>query len=48
MLEKLVQAIVITFLLNLTLGLSRGNSTQRTGRRQPSQPFPELFVRSRR
>ncbi|MDJ0694168.1 MAG: hypothetical protein AAFX80_00330 [Cyanobacteria bacterium J06639_18] len=50
MLEKFVQAIIITFLLNLTLGLSGRNSTNvRT--RQPWQPFPESiarFVRSRR
>ena len=50
MLEKLVQAIIITFLLNLMLGLSRGNSNNvRTT--QPSRPlteFARLLVRSRR
>ncbi len=50
MLEKLVQAIIITFLLNLTLGLSGRNSTN-VRARQGLQPFPESiarFVRSRR
>ena len=47
--EKLVQAIIITFLLHLTVGLSRANSNNvMTGKR--SQPLPESiarFVRSR-
>ena len=44
MLEKLVQAIIITFLVNLTVGLSRGNSTN-VRARQPLQAFPESIAR---
>lgn len=44
MLEKLVQAIIITFLLNLTLGLSGENSTN-VRAREGLQPFSESIAR---